>query len=535
LPTTAAPAPAEAETRAFNEKFARARDLVLAKNRTAARALSDELLAERPDHCGALIQRSKLEFDDDHYRLAREYTLSAFRAGATNKRQYMRLLRRLRLFNLIPEFHRLATQLPAALANDVDVAILVANLYESINEPEAALAAAMRAASPTPGPANLESAIGLAQLNLGCFNEAERHLRACLELEPGHAAAWWHLSRLRKSDTGDCVDRLRGAISRSNDPRDTALMAFALHRELDGLEDHAAAAQALDLACSSMRKVVNYDAQADERLFAALKTLPADDAVHRDKRQDPPPFTPIFIVGMQRSGTTLLERLLAGHDDICAGGELHEFPAQLRFAADHHCGAEIDFRIVDASRRFDYAAIGDGYTEAVDRRRHGQRFVTDKLPSNFLNLGMILRALPHAKILHMSRDPVETCFSNLREPFSESICRYSYDQADLAKYYRQYFSLMQHWRQRFPGRIHDVTYTSLATDPAAELKRATAYLGIEFRPSMADVEAGNRIAGTASAFQVREKPSLPLRPEWQPYREYLTPMIWRLSDVGQRY
>ena len=168
-------------------------------------------------------------------------------------------------------------------------------------------------------------------------------------------------------------------------------------------------------------------------------------------------------------------------------------------------------------------------------RRSGQRFFTDKLPSNFLNIGFILRALPGAKILHMSRDPMETCFSNLREPFSETTCRYSYDQTELANYYRQYFSLMQHWRQRFPGRIHDVTYAALATDPVAELKRVTAYLGIDFQPAMLDTESVSRSVNTASAVQVRQKLGLPLRPKWQAYRDYLTPLSWRLSEVGQRY
>jgi hypothetical protein len=94
---------------------------------------------------------------------------------------------------------------------------------------------------------------------------------------------------------------------------------------------------------------------------------------------------------------------------------------------------------------------------------------------------------------------------------------------------------MQHWRRRFPGRIHDVTYTALATNPVAELKRICAYLGIEFNASMIDAEGRTRAVNTASAVQVRNKPSLPLQPKWQPYREYLTPLAWRLSDVGQRY
>jgi hypothetical protein len=238
---------------------------------------------------------------------------------------------------------------------------------------------------------------------------------------------------------------------------------------------------------------------------------------------------------MHRSGTSLLEHLLAGHDEICPAGELYDFTSQLRYAADHHCNTELDSHIVEASGDFDFAEIGRGYLEAVDWRRNGQRFVTDKLPSNFLNIGFILRALPNAKILHMSRDPIETCFSNLRLPFSDKTCRYSYEQTELADYYRMYFGLMRFWHQHFPGRIHDVTYTALATDPESELRRVASYLGTDFQPSMLDTGKTERSVNTASAVQIRQKPSLSLRPQWQPYREHLTPMIWRLSDVGQRY
>lgn len=533
MPTSAAPAPSEA---AFDDKIAQARRFLRAGNTSAAREISDRMLAERPDHGGALIQRSRLESIDDHYRLAREYALSAFRAGAANKRQCLFLLRRLRTFNLIAEFRHLVEHLPPALATDADIAVLVATLYESINEPQSALEIATRAMPGAPDSAELKAAAGFALLNLGRLDEAETQLRECVALDPGYSSAWWHLSRLRKHDAGNNhVDELRRELSRTNDPRKTAMLAFALHRELDELEDYAAAAKALELACSSMRKTIDYDADENDRLFAALKALPTDAARAGAEPQDAP-FTPIFIVGMHRSGTSLLEHFLAGHDAICPGGELYEFTSQLRYAADHHCDAEIDLRIVESSGGFDFAGIGAGYIESVDwRRRNGERFVTDKLPSNFMNLGLILRALPNAKILHMSRDPVETCFSNLREPFADSTCRYSYDQTELARHYRQYFALMRHWRQRFPGRIHEVTYTSLVTDPAAELKRLSGHLGLDFQTSMLDTEATERSVSTASAIQVRQKPVLPLRPKWQPYREFLTPMIWRLSDVGQNH
>jgi len=515
----------------------KARHLMLAGNTIAARTVNDSILAQYPHHAGALIQRSRLESLDDNYRLARDYARAAYDVGISEKWQCIALLRRLRTFNLIPELREFILGLPPELAFDADVGKLVARLFESINESRSAFEFASLAAEHNPTSTDLLAGIGLALLNLGEFDAAEARLRECLRLDPGYAAAWWQLSRLRKWRVdSNHVDELRREMNRVTDqPRSTALLAYALHRELDDLGDYAAAAKALEQACASMRKAVKYSADADDRLFAALKSLPSDGEAHGVNAEDMP-FTPVFIVGMHRSGTTLLEHFLAGHPDVCSGGELYDFSSQLRSAADHHCDYELDLEIVEAAGGFDYRSIGAGYLDSVNWRRGGRPFLTDKLPSNFLNLGFILRALPNAKILHMYREPMETCFSNLREPFSENTCRYSYDQDELARYYRHYFALMQHWRQRFPGRIHDVTYTALVTDPAAEMKRVTTYLGFEFMPAMlTSSESSARSVTTASSVQVRQKVALPSQPKWQPYRDYLTPLQWRLSDVGQRY
>lgn len=516
-------------------KLLRARSLITAGDLVGARTISDAILAEHPTDAGALIQRSRLESIGDNYRRAREYALSAYRVGVQNKRQCMFLLRRLKTFNLIPELHGFIPRIPEGLRHDADVAQLVALFLQTLNHPQQALQHLQLAATHHPSSAPLKSDIGLALLNLGRFDEAERYFRESLALQPDHAPAWWHLSRLRSESGTDAghVDALKRAVARATEPGNAGLLAYALHRELDRLEDYVPATDALELACTSMRKVVAYAGEEDDRLFALLKSLEVGDT-GRPASMDAP-FTPVFIIGMHRSGTTLLEQLLSGHTDICSGGELYDFTSQLRLAADHHCSTELDATIVQASAGFDYGAIGRGYLESVDWRRAGQRFVTDKLPSNFLNIGFILTALPGAKILHMSRDPMETCFSNLREPFSGTTCRYSYDQAELANHYRHYFALMRHWRQRFPGRIHDVTYAALATDPAAELKRVTAFLGTGFQPTMLDPASASGSVNTASSVQVRQKPGLPLRPKWHAYRDYLTPLAWRLSELGQRY
>lgn len=308
-------------------KLLRVRSLITAGDLVGARSISDAILAEHPTDAGALIQRSRLESIDDNYRRAREYALSAYRVGVQNKRQCMFLLRRLKTFNLIPELHGFIPRIPEGLRHDVDVAQLVALFLQTLNHPQQALQHLQLAAAHHPSSAPLTSDIGLALLNLGRFEEAEQHFRESLVLQPDHAPAWWHLSRLRSESGTDAghVDALKRAVARAAEPGNAALLAYALHRELDRLEDYAAATDALELACTSMRKVVAYSGEEDERLFGLLKSLDVG-AAERPSSMDAP-FTPVFIVGMHRSGTTLLEQLLSAHTDICSGANSTTSPA----------------------------------------------------------------------------------------------------------------------------------------------------------------------------------------------------------------
>ncbi|MDQ3229877.1 MAG: sulfotransferase [Pseudomonadota bacterium] len=236
---------------------------------------------------------------------------------------------------------------------------------------------------------------------------------------------------------------------------------------------------------------------------------------------------PIFITGMHRSGTTLLEHLLSGHADINAVGELYDFTASMRYATDHHCKGVIDTTIVERAQNTDFDGVGRAYLAGLEWRMDQRRYFTDKLPSNFLNIGFICRALPDAKILHMTRDAVETCFSNLRELYSDAN-PYSYDQIELAEFFLQYKRLMRHWHEAYPGRIFDVDYAGLTRDPEKTMRDVAGFCGFPFEPAMLDVGGNTRSVSTASAVQVRNKVSTRKTPKWEPYVDYLRPMIQHL-------
>jgi len=307
-------------------------------------------------------------------------------------------------------------------------------------------------------------------------------------------------------------------------PEDIALLAFALHKELDDLGEHVGAWNALVHACQAKRATLDYQPAQTHALIDALIAMPVQAPVAPIDNAR----TPIFIVGMHRSGTTLLEQLLDGHSQVHGVGELYDFTSQMRYATDHHCRGVIDTTIVQRAAQADFAAVGAGYLAGMKWRLHGVRFFTDKLPSNFLNIGFICRALPQAKILHMVRDPVETCFSNLRELFSDAN-PYSYDPLELADYYRQYERLMAHWRAAYPDRILDVDYAELTRDTETVLRRVVAFCELDFEPRMLELGKRERGVATASAVQVREGVVAREVPKWAPYAEPLKPMIEALQ------
>ncbi|MFN3703097.1 sulfotransferase [Thermomonas sp.] len=366
---------------------------------------------------------------------------------------------------------------------------------------------------------------------LGRIDEAVREFERCIGVAPQIGQAHWFLAHVRKA-TGERnnVARLRAQLARPGLPvHEEISLAFALHKELDDLGDHATAWQALQRACRAKRGTLNYRSADTSRLVDALMAIPDGPTA---ATPDPAAPTPLFIVGMHRSGTTLLEQLLDGSPDVRGVGELYDFTSAMRYATDHHCRGVIDLGIVERSPGVDLAEVGRRYLAGMAWRLDEKRFFTDKLPSNFLNIGYICRALPGARILHMVRDPMETCFSNLRELFSDAN-PYSYDQQELAHFHGEYRRLMAHWHARFPGRILDVDYAELTRSPEATMRRVAAFCGLDYVPAMQDPRSSRRAVATASAVQVRDGVVRRETPKWTPYAPFLGALMDGLeADAG---
>ena len=492
------------------------------------------LLDKAPDNAELWVQLSYVESFLGSYRDARMTTIHAANARPTSAEAVKDVLARLRTFNLIPEMREYIRRLGGTKQLPIPLLLSSASQFSSVNDQTMAMRLLDEAKSADPDFPPTLVARAQVLMYLARFAEAKTDITKALLRGQKIAQAWWLASRLGKAtDAQNHTTELTAQLATPNrSPADIALLGHALHKELDDLGRYEEAWQALERGNQAKRSLVRYEYAETDKLLTALCATPTNRGVH-DSDALKSGSVPIFIIGMHRSGTTLLEQMLDGHPQVQGVGELYDFTSAMRYQTDHHCPGVIDQVIVEraGATGFDFKAVGNRYLEGLAWRLQGKSYLTDKLPSNFLNTGFICQALPQAKLLHMVRDPVEVCFSNLRELFSNAN-PYSYDQIELADFYLQYHRLMGCWRQAYPGRVLDIHYDRMVRDPETVMREVSDFSGLEFTPEMLAIGNRKRGVATASAVQVREGIQVREVPKWKPYEAYLQPMIKRLRDGG---
>jgi tetratricopeptide (TPR) repeat protein len=360
---------------------------------------------------------------------------------------------------------------------------------------------------------------------------AQDCLHKSLELLPGQAHVRWMLSMVDSTDGGETeVPSLKLALEQAAPASNSrAYLAFALHNRLHALGRYEEAWDALEEGCRVKRQLVPYNRAEQEELFDALMAMNVDDPSEAPY-PEPAGTGLVFVVGMHRSGTSLVERVLSGHPEVADGGESYVLTGLLRTAADHFCAGVVDSTIVRKADELDYDEIREGLLAYAKWKAGGRKLLTEKLPSNFLNIGFILRALPGARIIHMRRDPIDTCFSNLRTFFGTA-APYSYDQGDLADYYLRYSALMQHWHLKAPGRILDVDYQAFVDDPESGARRMLEFCGLEFDPETLRLERAGGYSATASMAHVRQGILKNRGNAWKAYAPHLSQLISSLGSA----
>ena len=244
-----------------------------------------------------------------------------------------------------------------------------------------------------------------------------------------------------------------------------------------------------------------------------------------------PSSVPVFIVGMPRSGSTLVEQILASLPQVYGGGELTHFQTAMKGIRTRPAG--LDFpELVSGMTSEDYYSLGAHYLADIERLAPGAMHITDKRPKNFIFAGLIHLALPNATIIHTVRHPIDTCLSCFSKLFTGEL-NYTYDLAELGRYYRHYHTLMAHWRRVLPaGRILDIRYEDVVADLEGQARRIVAHCGLDWDPRCLAFHQTERPILTASASQVRQPIYNSAIGRWRVYEEFLAPLLAELGGIA---
>jgi tetratricopeptide (TPR) repeat protein len=368
----------------------------------------------------------------------------------------------------------------------------------------------------------------------GDVEAAETAADAAIAGNPRDPGAWYLRSYLRTQTSER--NHVAGLEATLRDPGISTpgrvQLLYALAKEHEDLGDYARSFAALEEGASLRRKHMRYDVGDDIRTIDRIIEL--HDA--RSLAQPGPGYEsrePLFVLGLPRTGTTLVERILGNHSAVTAAGELRQFPEQmLRLARESLGGRDLPRDdLVARTLTLDMRELGRRYVESTRPKTGGTPHFVDKLPLNYLYCGLIHASLPGARIVHLRRHPLDACYAIYKTLFSRAY-PFSYDLVELGRYYAAYDRLMAHWRSVMPGVIYDLHYEALVDDPERETRRLLDHCGLEFEAACRDFHSSPEASTTASALQVRRPMYRDSVMRWRKVASQLEPLARVLRSHG---
>ncbi|MDT8422079.1 MAG: tetratricopeptide repeat protein [Desulfuromonadales bacterium] len=367
--------------------------------------------------------------------------------------------------------------------------------------------------------------LGVSLQSLGHRQEAIDCFHRALQIRPFYPEASRNLSMLHTFTTDDPLlanleEQLASCPVNSDD---RIQLDFALAKAYADIDAIDLCMERLDEGNRLRKDQLGYDINRDKELFRRIQ----ERCLLSPARLEPPvaPSSPriIFILGLPRSGTTLVEQIIASHSKVFGAGELSTLDRVARPMIMGKTGQMTTMEL---------AELRNHYQIAIDRLESQQPVITDKMPLNFLWVGLIQAFLPEAKIVHVKRDPIATCWSIYKHYFPARDLSFSCNLQDLATYWHLYNDLMRCWHQTFPGKIYDLDYERLTKHQEAESRKLLAFCELDWEPSCLDFHRSERVVRTASSTQVRQKIYQGSSQAWRKFEKHLGPLLAGLSDNG---
>lgn len=516
----------------FELLWRRARALENDGKVAAARDIYQELIEGDPERLYVRIRLSAIEQGAGNYRAAREHAVRC--AESVRKSRWKDMADVTRLLMAYDERAMVRDLVmgtdwshPDIVRNSVVLSQhlwLIGEVADALRLMDVAMAHGTPSAALRYSRAN-------ALRYLGRIEEASIEYERCLQIHPGDAHAHWSLAYHEKaSPPGSRIPRIEAALeAQKADSPNRPFLHYALYKEHEDAGNLDQAWDHLMAGARARRREVRYNPAREAEGFSALEAMTPPGFIGDGPVHSGDGAIPIFVLGMPRSGTTLLERILGGHTEVAPAGELSDFNSALAWESNQFLPPFAHPASLEKLGSIDFGKVGARYAERTRTWARGKRFMVDKNPANFINAGFIAKALPRARILCLRRGAMDACLSNLKVLFTNDAFGYSYDLDELADYYLRFDRLSRHWTRVLGDQYLEVDYEQLVADPLAMTERVMAFCGLDFEPGSVDITRNQAPVTTASSSQVRQPINARGIGAWRRYAAQLEPLRARLE------
>ena len=350
---------------------------------------------------------------------------------------------------------------------------------------------------------------------------ASQYFQKCLEINPNHAATHFALSKLGKINTGlSGVASIQSLIDDSSDILDKVYLSFALAKFFDDQKDYDQSFKYLKIGNDSMKLHNQFDfIEYKKKIFQSISFFNNKiSGLNLSEKNSDSNINPIFILGMPRSGTTLLEQIISNNSKVFGAGELDTIHEGLNKVINER---NLDSKNIENLLYKLRKTYLDRIKNITDKM-----YVVDKLPLNFFWVGYIKKIFPNAKIIHIRRDPIAICFSVYKNLFTEGSLEFAYDQDDIVKFYKLYMEFMEFWHSLSPDAYLEIDYDLFISNAEYESKRIFNYIGLEYTPNIVKIEENKRSVMTASDLQIRSGIYTGSSGDWMNYKIFLEKFIY---------
>jgi tetratricopeptide (TPR) repeat protein len=435
------------------------------------------------------------------------------------------------------EAAELLAKYESALSNSPIYLDLAGTIYTEIGLSDRAWPLYRKANDLQPGIGLFQANLAACSVFLGKIDEAREIYLSLLERFPGHRRNHYHLSRLQKARDFNHIGQMKEILNLSQEPPEHNIpLLYAIAKELEDLEQWDESFEYYCQAGDAVTRVTGYDVTQDIVLIDKIievcnadwfaQTATSAASADSDK-------TPIFVVGLPRTGTTLTERILSSHSHVESVGETLFLEMALLDESGRGGTRKMTPEAIGALGSKDMGAVARGYLDAVHYRLGEAPMFIEKLPFNFLYLGFIAAAWPQARLVHLVRNPMDACFSMYKQVFTWAY-PFSYSLESLGRYYVAHDRLAQHWRTLLGDRLIEVEYETLVADQEGQTRLLLDRLGLPFEQACLQFDQNQAPSTTASSVQVRERVHSESVRRWKRYERHLQPLRDQLEAAGIR-